>query len=404
MQLKTNASSDLNNRLLIVHYGGDMRKAYHLLKEEGKQEYFSHRYNLEVGVTIGKAIGEVAFLCCNTKVTYNEVLEPGLRAIGANFDPYRNSSTLTNLISKYGPTHLVVHFPMPVVFRWAINNKVKTIGIFADSFANKDLKSRLRHSRLSKILNSQKVDFVANHGLHASRSLEAIGVKPSKVIPWDFPYEVTPNDFEIKEWNNLDKDFNLLYVGSLSRSKGVGDILNALACLKLHNFFPKLALVGKGETEFFKAEIERLNLSKQVNLAGSLPHEKVIDLMRSSDAVIVPSRHEYPEGLPLTIYEALTVRTPLIISDHPMFCGSFQHKVDVLMFPEKDAVAMADCIETLILDPDLYSKLSINSLQAWGKIQIPTKWDQILYYWLEDSAQGNEWLFQRSLKNRLSRK
>ena len=40
--------------------------------------------------------------------------------------------------------------------------------------------------------------------------------------------------------------------------------------------------------------------------------------MSAHDIVIVPSRHDYPEGLPMTIYEALAMRTPLVVSDHPM--------------------------------------------------------------------------------------
>jgi len=41
--------------------------------------------------------------------------------------------------------------------------------------------------------------------------------------------------------------------------------------------------------------------------------------MRSADAIVIPSRHEYPEGLPLTIYEALAARTPIVASDHQCF-------------------------------------------------------------------------------------
>jgi glycosyltransferase involved in cell wall biosynthesis len=53
-------------------------------------------------------------------------------------------------------------------------------------------------------------------------------------------------------------------VGSLTRSKGVGDILDALAYMKLQIYF-KAYLSGKGEMDFFKDEVIRLNLSDQVH-------------------------------------------------------------------------------------------------------------------------------------------
>jgi hypothetical protein len=201
----TKVDSYGERRLLIVHYGGDMLKAYRLLKEQGKQEYFSHSYNLKEAGKIGRAIGEAAFLCCNTEVEYDEMLEPGLRAIGTCLEPYQNFSDLIDLISQQRPTHLVIHFPISPIFSWATKNKIRTIGIFADSFTDKALKSRLRHSRLARVLNNHKIDFVANHGLNASRSLARIGVQVIQNHTLGFPYEVTPKNFEPKYRDKTDK-------------------------------------------------------------------------------------------------------------------------------------------------------------------------------------------------------
>jgi glycosyltransferase involved in cell wall biosynthesis len=43
---------------------------------------------------------------------------------------------------------------------------------------------------------------------------------------------------------------------------------------------------------------------------GVIAAEPVLDEMRNSDAVVVPSRHDYSEGLPNTIFEALASRSP----------------------------------------------------------------------------------------------
>ncbi|MBW4484342.1 MAG: glycosyltransferase family 4 protein [Tildeniella torsiva UHER 1998/13D] len=385
-------------RLVILQYAGDLREAYNLLTQSGEQEYFSHRYTIESSVEIGSRIDEVIHVCCKTSAEYSEVLEPGLRAVGGNLDPYQETGRLLDLLRQQQPTHLVVHFPLPAAFKWAKQNNVKVMGLFADSFQGSGLSDKLRNFRLSSMLNSEAVDLVANHGLSSCHSLRQIGVKPSKIIPWDFPYEITPNDFGPKSLgDSAINDKNIVYVGRINKVKGVGDVLNALAELKRSGITPSLTLIGKGELDWFGAEIHRLGLGGQVTLAGGLPHDQVLAKMRWADVVLVPSRHAYPEGLPLTIYEALTVRTPLIVSDHPMFLGKFELGRDVLMFPEKDTAALAHCIQTLLTNAELYRTLSLSSAAAWSRLQLPVKWHQLIGQWINDTPDSRRWLFQHSL-------
>lgn len=385
-------------RLVILQYAGDLREAYQLLTQSGKQEYFSHRYTIESSVEIGGQIDEVIHVCCKTSAEYSEVLEPGLRAVGGNLDPYREPKRLLELLWRQRPTHLVVHFPLTAAFKWAKQNNVKVIGLFADSFQGSGLSSKLQNFRLSGMLNHQAVDLVANHGLSSCHSLRRIGVKPSKIIPWDFPYEITPNDFAPKSLaDSAINDKNIVYVGRIVRTKGVGDALNALVELKQSGITPNLTLIGKGELDWLRAEIHRLGLGDRVILTGGLSHDRVLAKMRWADAVLVPSRHAYPEGLPLTIYEALTVRTPLITSDHPMFLGKFEPGRDVLMFPEKDVAALAHCIQTLLTNAELYRTLSLSSAAAWSRLQLPVKWHQLIGHWITDTPDSRRWLFQHSL-------
>ncbi|HSM80779.1 MAG TPA: glycosyltransferase [Nodosilinea sp.] len=375
-----------------------MREAYRLLKLTGKQEYYSHKYILTQTAEIGRKIGEVIYLCCKTDVAYDEVLEPGLRAVGGNLDPYHDTGPLVALIARLQPTHLAMHFPSIAAIRWAVRHRVKTIGLLADSFEEKGLLARIRHVRLARLFNHPGVDFVTNHGLNSCRSLESIGVNPDKIVPWDFPYELSPRDFAVKTLSQSEIcDRNLVYVGLMAESKGVGDILEALARLKAENLRPKLTLIGRGDLAVFEAQVARLGLEDQVDIAGGVPHSQVVEKMRWADIMLVPSRHEYPEGLPLTIYEALTVRTPLVMSDHPMFLNNFEPGQDVLMFPQKNAEALAQCIKTLLLDADTYKTLSTRSLEAWSRLQLPVKWHQVLEQWVSDTAEGHAWLAQHSL-------
>ncbi|WP_197064943.1 glycosyltransferase [Leptolyngbya sp. KIOST-1] len=375
-----------------------MREFSHLLKSTGNQEYYGHKYILHHTAEIGRSIDEVVYLCCTSSVAYEEVIEPGLRAVGGSLDPYKDTDRLLKLLERLQPTHLVVHFPSKAAIQWAVRHQVKVIGVFADSFLGGGILTKLRHARLAKLLNHSGVDFIANHGLNSCRSLASIGVKPDKIVPWDFPYELNPADFSEKALGSTDiGNRNIVYVGAMTESKGVGNILEALARLKAENLTPKLTLIGRGDLSRFEAQVADLELGDQVNIVGGLPHSEVIEKMRWADIVVVPSWHDYPEGLPLTIYEALTVRTPLVISDHPMFLNHFELGKEVLMFPQKNAGALANCIKTLLTDAEAYATLSTHSLEAWSRLQLPVKWHDMLGQWVRNGEKGRQGLLQYSL-------
>ena len=85
-----------------------------------------------------------------------------------------------------------------------------------------------------------------------------------------------------------------------------------------------------------------LGITSQVNFLGTIPSDSVLQVMRNNTAVVVPSKHEYPEGLPNTIYEALASRSPLIISDHPAFKGRLKPYNDCLSFAAGNADDLAE--------------------------------------------------------------
>ncbi|MBW4569873.1 MAG: hypothetical protein KME31_18170 [Tolypothrix carrinoi HA7290-LM1] len=153
-------------RLLIVQYGGDYREAFRRITSDGVETYHAQKYVIDAIASIGKQIEEATFFCCHTNEAYNELLQDGLRAIGAGLEPYQNSKQIIKLIQEQKPTHLVIHAPIPGLFKWAIQQRIKTIAILADSFLKKDLISKIRYYTLARLLNHQQIDWVSNHGLN----------------------------------------------------------------------------------------------------------------------------------------------------------------------------------------------------------------------------------------------
>lgn len=386
-------------RLLMVQYAGDYREAVECFAQGGKETYYAQKYSVEAVAEIGKTIEEAAVLCCLTEEPYDKVLSNGVRAIGAGFNPKISIKPLIELIEKENPTHLIIRTPFQGFFGWAVKNKIPTIAILADSFPTQGVKNKLRNYWLAKTLNHPRIEWVFNHGITSCLSLKQIGVNPDKIIPWDWPHSLTPDAFPSKTLRADGKPWSLVYVGLITESKGIGDVLDALKELRSKNVSINLKVAGKGETEKFIHKAKQLNLEDCVEFLGLVPNQAIVHLMRDADVVIIPSRHEYPEGFPMTIYEALCSRTPIIASDHPMFQNKLKDGTNALIFPAANAVALADCMEKLLANPELYERLSIDSYNTWKKLQIPVKWADMINRWLDNSPENQQWLFEHRISS-----
>jgi len=99
----------------------------------------------------------------------------------------------------------------------------------------------------------------------------------------------------------------LLFVGALIRTKNAASLVRALADLR-KNF--RLALVGNGP-EMIKVEglVKRLKLENKVILLGQKSHEETLAMIRTCDALLLPS---ICEQVPNVVLEALALGRPVI--------------------------------------------------------------------------------------------
>ncbi|WP_343614041.1 glycosyltransferase [Novosphingobium sp.] len=378
-------------RLLIVQYAGDYREARQRIMQDGSEIYYGHSYVLDQLDHLASRHGEAAFMCCLAP-HYVEKLDNGVTLMGANagrrggIDP----APVIRMIADYDPTHLIVHGPLNALLRDGLKRDIHLGCILADSFNMHPLDRWLRFGRLPGLLNDSRVTLVANHGVNSARSLVKLGVQAEKVIPWDYPQMRRPEHWPVKAAPAQGK-LELLYVGSIGRKKGVGDVIDALALLQ-HRPEIVLKIAGAGQRERFEARAQKMGVADRVEFLGLVPNGRIMEMMHASAAVIVPSRHAFPEGLPLTLYEALASRTPVIASDHPMFSGHIEHGHSALVFPAGQPRALAQQIETLLSDPALYARISEGAAQAWQRMQIPVRWGEMVDRWVAGSDEDRAWL------------
>jgi glycosyltransferase involved in cell wall biosynthesis len=386
-------------RLLIVQYAGDYRETVRHFAEGGEETYYAQRYSVDTVAELAQKIDGVTVICCRTSEAYDEVLVSGVRVIGGGFDHKIPLRSLVQLIEQQAPTYLILRTPILAVLRWAIRRKIPTIALFADSFSTKGWHNLINNYRFAKALNHRQIEWVGNHNINASKSLRKIGVSPDKIIPYDFIATSTPAEFAPKKLRNHSGEWQLFYIGAMSETKGIGDLLEAVSKLRINRFPVTLRIVGRDQGDFFLNRARELKIDEFVEFLGVMPNHRVVPLMRSADAVVVPSRHEYPDGFPLTIYHALCSRTPLIISDHPMFQTNLKNGLNAMIFSASDSASLAACIEKLLSEQSLYFNLSVASEAAWEQLQIPVKWADMINRWLFSSPENNRWLFDHRLSS-----
>ena len=151
---------------------------------------------------------------------------------------------------------------------------------------------------------------------------------PVKVIPYGFPVALENRNYETLH----NRKVKLLFVGGLSQRKGIASLFEAVDKMGDH---VSLTVVGKKP----KAPCEALDkcLSKH-NWIPTLPHEKILKLMREHDVFVFPSVFE---GFGLVITEAMSQGTPVITTERT--CG-----LDFIKNGENGWLADAGSTEALV--------------------------------------------------------
>jgi glycosyltransferase involved in cell wall biosynthesis len=409
MTAQSGPSAVSNRRVLLIQFSGDYREGYNRLASGGEETYHSQRYSVEETAEIGRKFGAVGVLCCCCEKPYDEVMGDGVRAMGAGLSPQDfQLGRVTAKIEAFGPTHVVLKFPLTDAMSWALDRGVEILPCLADSFTlstiglspiralARTVKHHFRSRRLAKLSNSPRVRWVANHNVAACRDLARIGIDPRKIVPWDVVHATTPEMYEPRPGPVAGSPWRLLFVGGITEQKGVGDAIEAVAELKRRGRDVEFRLIGKGDIDHFLRQARTAGVADQVHFEGLQPNSHVVSAMRASDLVVIPSRHVYSEAQPFVFYEAFATRTPVLCSDHPMFKGNVRE--DAARFvPEQRPLAYAYAVEAILSDHELYRRMSIATLDAWHHFQCPVKLHELLYHWIGGSPDDERWLAERSL-------
>ena len=380
-------------RIAIVQHG-DYAQAHRLMAEGKPETYAGQRDTIE---TYDQLFGRVPHLIVSLDgdsppqrhglgeyICVRPGKLPGLpRRVGLHLAAWR----IRRQIQRLGATHLLLRCSNLVgcdLLAWANYRRVPAAVITAMRFDPKSSASR----RFCRLANDENVALVANHQRVATESMYACGLRPGRAIAYDFARPEDPDRFEPKS-APAGREPKLLFAGVISEPKGALDLLKAGERLRRAGRKFRLVFLGDGP-----ARSVILNhpgaAEGWIESPGRVGNEQVVSSMHDSDIVIVPSRPEFPEGMPQVLSEGLASRTPLIISDHSVFVGYFRDGHGVRYYSAGNDAALAQAIAGLLDDPAEYERLSRASADAWRSFQIQTKFSDVLYrvgrLWSLDAA------------------
>lgn len=150
----------------------------------------------------------------------------------------------------------------------------------------------------------------------------------TKVIP-NFIHQVFVDSVNVKTELK-----NIAFVGRVSPPKGIYELIIAAKKIGDVNFH----IIGPDDDHILEKK-----LGKNIVIHGAQPHEKVIELLKTMDAIILPS---YSEGFPLVILEGMACGLPIIATAVGSIPDMIEKQGGVII-PDHDSAAILNAVESI---------------------------------------------------------
>ncbi|MBV8607640.1 MAG: glycosyltransferase family 4 protein [Singulisphaera sp.] len=387
----------MSQRIVSIQHG-DYREALQIIASGQTEPYFGMKYSVDL---LEKFVeNDQNLIISLTTVPYSirrkrgelvGIPEPKLpRPIPGRVAEFLLARRILKKIREFRPTHVLLRTGRPAivsqVLRYAKERGCNTLVVFANFLFNDNPRSRRVNREITALMNEPFVFRVGNHKWPATQSLVDSGLNPAKAVAWDWPGQRMARDYPIKEL--LPPPFHLVYAGSITVHKGVGDLIDAASILHARGVKSRFSILGSGGD--FDALKEKAGSLPEglIDFKGRLPNGEVFQFMRDATLVFVPSRHSFHEGLPLTLTEGLASRTPLIVSDHPVMVRAFQNNQGLLFFRASDPASLASVTQAVLEDPAEYRRLSETTADALDRVDCPFSFGDLLDEWKQTFANG----------------
>jgi phosphatidylinositol alpha-mannosyltransferase len=164
-------------------------------------------------------------------------------------------------------------------------------------------------------------------------------------------YETTGTGRLDAETHPPQRELRILFIGQAVERKGLPILLRAFEALR-DQIPATLTLVGASPEEVAHMMLD----DRGVHALGKVSEERKLAELARAQVVCAPSLGGESFGMVLT--EAFAAATPVLASDIPGYRDVLRHGIDGLLVPPGDALALAEALRTLALDPALRARMA----------------------------------------------
>jgi glycosyltransferase involved in cell wall biosynthesis len=313
------------------------------------------------------------------------------RYVAYSFNLYRRLKTSR----KFHLVHQMNPVVRGVTIPWAFSGLPIVLGTYVGDWPYESPRYRMRlASPATWLMMATKLGLDAVQQIFAHRLLLATPFARNRLpIPWLVENRVTeiPHGIDTRRYSSTrsqddpePRECSVLYVGLVMPHKGIGVLLEAFDMV--HRILPnaKLVVVGTGPMETTIVRYaERAGWSSQLELVGSVDHDRIAGWLRSCTLVCSTALGE-PFGQ--TILEALSCGRPIIVNDSggPRYIVAGTGNPVV---PMGDAAALAQAIVKLLSDRELCKRLGLENRLvaerrfAWSRVvdQLEEAYREVLW-------------------------
>lgn len=149
--------------------------------------------------------------------------------------------------------------------------------------------------------------------------------------------------------------WSVLFLGRLEKEKGIYDLLEALAALRVRIPGVKLLCAGEGDFAGVSRRVEDRSLQGCVDMLGWVEGEEKRSLIDRAAVFVLPS---YKEGVPMSILEAMAHGLPVVATSVGGVPDIVQTEVDGLLVRPGDVAGLTAALERMLSDESLRRTLA----------------------------------------------
>lgn len=197
------------------------------------------------------------------------------------------------------------------------------------------------------------------------------------VVPnWTADLEATTPTFAK---NTDDDSVNYIFVGWVTKEKGVFTLIEAFSKLLRVHPNAKLSILGSGkDLESVKNLISQRNLKSAITVHGWVNKSRVKQLLSAHDVFVLPSD---TEGMPNSVIEAMSLGLPVISTPVGVMPDYFINNETILFVEPQNIEELYLALQRLLVSPETRKSIAVAGNQlVMNKFHPKSAIDQLVNY------------------------